>query len=113
MMYKSDILEGNCPCCGRPLEPLVYYYHPQTGTLILNGVVINLTPIETVIFTTLVKAFPRTVEFEELMHKINGARSSGGTSEKSVQACLSKVRRKLERHKITISKRAFLLVKYP
>lgn len=109
---KTHTLEGKCPCCGKPLEPFDHYFHSQTGTLILYGNVIKLTPTESFMFKVLVEAFPRTVSFEEMSNKLIASRAEGGMTTLAQTVVMSHLRRKLEVHGWTVSKYSYLLLKY-
>lgn len=106
-------LQGNCPCCGKVLEATDFYFHPQSGTLILRGQTIHINPSESVIFKILVKAFPRSMTPDELHNKYCVGRAGGGPDRSSTEVTMAKLRKKLEQGGITISRGGhYLLVPF-
>lgn len=109
-------LDGHCPCCGKKLDPIDYYFHPQSGVLILQGTPILMGATEALIFKELVKSFPRVLSPVLLHERLSAGRPAGGVDDALMKAYMTRLRRRLEPYGMTITSAVvmggYLIVKH-
>ena len=94
-MIKTEHLRGQCPCCGQAVGEIEYFFHAQTGTLIVRGKVFRLAPTESVAFDMMRKSYPEPVSLDAIHGRLCAGRGNGGVSRATVQVSICNMRGKM------------------
>ena len=92
-----------CPLCKQPFKPSDrIVWDVGSGVAVIDGVTVQFSPTEALMFDRLLKSFGAPVTYEVLHNWLYGLRPDGGAGSNVISVVLLRLRSKLKPTSLTI-----------